>query len=68
MASEKPCVLKGRYPPGTIINAGGIYLFNYFCLIQKLGKNSVSPEGINTEPSRGQRKIKRGKKIAITYQ
>lgn len=33
MASEKPCIFKTRYPPGTIINAGGIaaiYLFIYF--------------------------------------
>lgn len=37
----------------------GFFLIFFF--FEKLGKNSVSPEGINTEPSRGQRKIKRGK-------
>lgn len=31
-ASEKPCIFKGRYPPGTIINAGGIFLKFFFFL------------------------------------
>lgn len=66
MASEKPCIFEGRYPPGTIINAGGIFHFNFF---EKLGKNSVSPEGINTEPSRERiEKDKERKKIATTKQ
>lgn len=40
----------------------GLQLFIYLFIFKMLGRNSVSPEGINTEPSRGQRKIKRGEK------
>lgn len=43
----------------------GLQLFVYLFIFKMPGRNSVSPEGINTEPSRGQRKIKRGEKIAI---
>lgn len=60
--------LREDIPRGTIINAGGIFFKkkNNVFFFEELGKNSVSPGGMNTEPSRGQRKIKRGKKIAIT--